>query len=180
MPKVLIITFVAIAACAYASDASQLTVAERSKARVSQAFPYEPGHMDSETTSLDTLKETSPAVVLSTVVVQAPKLLVLRPEEVLSRTELSTLIRKKYPGASLKGQDPLHYEGGLPNYGALLYSDDKRMLLLRDLSDFSRALHDSGDAVGSVKLRKLIQEASVRRPDALREAMDKSANNGRR
>jgi hypothetical protein len=50
----------------------------------------------------------------------------------------------------------------------------------KDLSGISDALQDAGDTAGSTKLRKVIEEASVRKPDAFREAMDKSANNGRR
>jgi hypothetical protein len=179
MTKVFIATLGAIAHFACAADAPQPSAAEKARARILQAFPYNPGHASDKTGS-NIMADTTPAVLLPKVIVQATKPLVLPTEELLSRAELSALVRKKYPGASLKGQDPLHYEGGIPNYGALLYSEDKRVVLLKNLTDLSDALLKAGDVDSSKELRKVVQEAAVRRPDALREAMDKSANNGRR
>ena len=73
-----------------------------------------------------------PAVVeVDDEVVELPKLIVTgdRPpifseREVQTKTGMAELVRKRYPGASFKGQPDQ-----CPNYARLMYADDERRLL---------------------------------------------------
>ena len=77
-----------------------------------------------------------PAVVeVDDEVVELPKLIVTgdRPpifteREVQTKTGMAELVRKRYPGASFKGQPDQ-----CPNYARLMYADDERRLRLDDL-----------------------------------------------
>jgi hypothetical protein len=178
--KVLLITALTMGICAAsATEAPQPSVAQKTTARILQAFPYKPDQPESKIDP-NVGGDIRPFVMLPKVIVQAPKPAILSGEDLLSKTELSALIRKKYPGASLRRQDPVHYDGGLPNYGALLYAEDKRAKQLQDLESLADLLVRTGDLAGGKTLRARVQEAAIRKPDALREAMDKSANNDRR
>ena len=120
-------------------------------------------------------------------VVQMPKFFVYTdkvpafPErDLYSKAGFAELLRKKYPGASVRGQDPDRIEGNVPNYGALLYAEDKRLSQLKHFRDIAETLLRVGDVSGSKELNAEIRRTFARQPDTLIDAMDKSANNGRR
>jgi hypothetical protein len=98
-----------------------------------------------------------------------------------SKEGFAALLRKKYPGASVRGQDPDRIEdNGVPNYAALMYAEDKRLSELKHFKDFADTLLRVGDVAGNKELNAEIRKTFMRHPDTLIDAMDKSANNGRR
>ncbi len=137
---------------------------------------YKPGTVDDKPT-------VSPEGV-----VQMPKFFVYTdkvpafPErDLYSKAGFAALLRKKYPGASVRGQDPDRIEGNVaPNYAALMYMEDKRLSQMKYFKDFASALRRVGDVSGSKELNAEIRRTFSRHPDTLIDAMDKSANNGRR
>ena len=120
-------------------------------------------------------------------VVQLPKFFVYTDKvptfserDLFSKAGFAELLRKKYPGASVRGQDPDRIEGNVPNYAALMYAEDKRLSQLKHVQDFADTLRRVGDVSGSKELDAEIRRTFARHPDTLIDAMDKSANNGRR
>jgi hypothetical protein len=121
-------------------------------------------------------------------VVQLPKFFVytgkvpaFSERALYSKAGFAELLRKKYPGASVRGQDPDKIEGSAgPNYAALMYMEDKRLSQMKHFKDFADTLLRVGDVSGSKELNAEIRRTFARHPDTLIDAMDKSANNGRR
>lgn len=126
-----------------------------------------------------------PAVAGDEDVVLMPKMIVrerkvprLVPRELLTKDGLAAELRKRYPGASLPGQDPL--DSTIPNYAALQLREDERRAALSEWNDIAARVGRAAGREAGGRLRSEIEGAFRRRPDALTEAMDKSANNGRR
>ena len=120
-------------------------------------------------------------------VVQMPKFFVFTDKaqtfserDRYSKEEFAAVLRKRYPGASVRGQDPDRIEGTVPNYGALRYAEDQRSSQMKYFKDFADTLRRMGDVSGSKELNAEIRRTFFRHPDTLIDAMDKSANNGRR
>jgi hypothetical protein len=132
-------------------------------------------HTDDGATPADVIK-------LPPLLVSAPKLRV--PDEVqsLSRDEFAARLRKLYPGASVPGQDPYHVEHGMPNYARFQYENDRRNEQVAAVDSLADLLEHTGDRAGSRRLKKEIQKATIggTYKDPLLDAMDKSANGGRR
>jgi len=127
------------------------------------------------------------ASVSSDGMVQLPKFFVytdrvpaFSERDLYSRAGFAELLRRKYPGASVRGQDPDRIDGNVPNYAALMYAEDKRLSQLKHFKDFADTLLRVGDVAGSKELNVEIRRTFSRHPDTLIDAMDKSANNGRR
>jgi len=101
--------------------------------------------------------------------------------DLYSKEGFAALLRKKYPGASVRGQDPDKIEGSTgPNYAALMYMEDKRLSQMKHFKDFADTLLRVGDVAGSEELNAEIRRTFFRHPDTYIDAMDKAANNGRR
>jgi len=120
-------------------------------------------------------------------VIQLPKFFVYTDKvpafserDLYSKAGFAELLREKYPGASVRGQDPDRIDGNVPNYGALMYAEDKRLSQLKHFKNFADTLLRVGDVAGSKELNAEIRTTFARHPDTLIDAMDKSANNGRR
>jgi len=121
------------------------------------------------------------AVSLPKFFVYAEKVPAFSERDLYSKEGFAALLRKKYPGASVRGQDPDRIEAnGVPNYAALMYAEDKRLNQMKHFKDFADTLLRVGDAAGSKELNAEIRKTFMRHPDTLIDAMDKSANNGRR
>jgi len=113
--------------------------------------------------------------------VYAEKVSAFSERDLYSKEGFAALLRKKYPGASVRGQDPDRIEGSVePNYAALMYMEDKRLSQMKHFKDFADTLLRVGDAAGNKELNAEIRRTFMRHPDTLIDAMDKSANNGRR
>jgi hypothetical protein len=110
-------------------------------------------------------------------VVYAP-LLVLTEPVVAGKSGLEQLLRHRYPGASVKGQDP--YQSKLPNYAALMYRDDERLARIKEFEHLADALKAIGENSESSDLLKEMRRTAWRRPTWLEDAMDRSYNNNRR
>jgi hypothetical protein len=121
------------------------------------------------------------AVSLPKFFVYAEKVPAFSERDFYSKEGFAALLRKKYPGASVRGQDPDRIEDSAgPNYAALMYLEDKRLSEMKHFKDFADTLLRVGDAAGSKELNAEIRKTFMRHPDTLIDAMDKSANNGRR
>jgi hypothetical protein len=112
--------------------------------------------------------------------VYAEKVPAFSERDLYSKEGFAALLRKKYPGASVRGQDPDRIEGNVPNYGALMYSEDKRLSAMKHFKDFADTLLHVGDVAGNKELNAEIRKTFMRHPDTYIDAMDKAANNGRR
>jgi hypothetical protein len=110
-------------------------------------------------------------------VVYTPKLVLTEPV-VTGKSGLEQLLRHRYPGASVKGQDP--YQSQLPNYAALMYRDDERLARIKEFEHLADALKAIGEISESRDLLKEMRRTVWRRPTWLEEAMDRSYNNNRR
>jgi hypothetical protein len=72
------------------------------------------------------------AVTLPKFFVYADKVPSFSERDLYSKEGFAALLRKKYPGASVRGQDPDRIEdNGVPNYAALMYAEDKRLSELK-------------------------------------------------
>lgn len=99
-------------------------------------------------------------------------------DAVLTLAGKAALLRARYPGATFRGQDA---EGRVtPNYGALMYRDDKRLAQLQELEAAAEALLRAGNREQADELDKEAKIALRRRPSPRDEAMDRSVNNDRR
>jgi hypothetical protein len=113
--------------------------------------------------------------------VYAEKVPAFSERDLYSKEGFAALLRKKYPGASVRGQDPDEIEGRAgPNYAALMYMEDKRLSQMKHFKDFADTLLRVGDVAGSKELNAEIRKTFLRHPDTYIDAMDKAANNGRR
>ncbi|OIR04136.1 hypothetical protein GALL_138670 [mine drainage metagenome] len=97
-----------------------------------------------------------------------------------TRSEFSALLRKEFPGASTKWQDPYRIDGHVFNYAALMYSEQKRKRDQTSLMDFADRIGKTGDHAGEKELKNEIEDTFVRRGDWTTESMDRSANDDRR
>ena len=121
------------------------------------------------------------AVSLPKFFVYAEKVPAFSERDLYSKEGFAALLRKKYPGASVRGQDPDRIEGRAgPNYAALMYMEDKRLSQMKHFKDFADTLLRVGDVAGSKELNAEIRRTFFRHPDTYIDAMDKAANNGRR
>lgn len=111
--------------------------------------------------------------------VRDSKLVTPTDAEVLTKTGRTELLRKRYPGVSLKGQDPDNRQG-TPNYAALMHQEEVRKARKQELTNFAETLRAVGDDSTSKALRKEIDRTFERRPSWREEGMDKAYNNGRR
>jgi hypothetical protein len=120
-------------------------------------------------------------IQLAPVLVESSRLRL--PDEVqsLSADGLAAELRKSYPGASTKGQDPYQIGHGRPNYARLMYEGDRNVREKASLENLADLMERSGDRTGSARLKREIQGAfGGGYKDPLAEAMEKSANGGRR
>lgn len=100
------------------------------------------------------------------------------PAELYTKSGLSELLSKRYPGASLPGQDPFH--SATPNYAAMTFRDENRLRQMKHFGDLADALEAIGDRAGAKALRNEIDDTFIRNSDPLEDAMDRSVNGGRR
>ena len=115
-------------------------------------------------------------VVLPPFLVSQPREQLPRATDVLTPSGLSDYLYRQYPGASLKGQDPVRSHA--PNYAAIMYEDDQRL----DQYHYYRDLFDlPGDTKGKIdpKVKKLLERTFQRMETPLQHAMDRSYNAGR-
>jgi hypothetical protein len=94
--------------------------------------------------------------------------------------ELSTWLSKQYPGSSRRSQDPTRIDGLTPNYAVLQSIEDRNRAQAEDFNKVADTLLKVGDKLEGDDLKDEIQRAFMRREDDLIEAMDTSANGGRR
>lgn len=136
--------------------------------------PFQPANHD------DT-EVPSDAIRLPPMLVGARKLEVPPEMQALSKAEFAARLRKQYPGASVPGQDPFRIEHGAPNYARLQYENDRRKEKMSALGSFADVLESTGDRAAAERLRKHLQNtAGSTYKDPVIEAMEKSANGGRR
>ena len=100
--------------------------------------------------------------------------------QIYTRSEFSALLRKEFPGASTKWQNPYRIDGHVFNYAALMYAEKKRKRDQESLMDFADRLGKTGDRAGEKELKNEIDDTFVRRGDWRTESMDRSANDDRR
>jgi hypothetical protein len=146
-------------------------------AAISAGLPkYHPSPVDEKPTA-----SPDGVVQMPKFFVYAEKVPAFSERDLYSKEGFAALLRKKYPGASVRGQDPDRIEdNGVPNYAALMYAEDKRLGEMKHFKDFADTLRRVGDAAGSKELNAEIRRTFLRQHDWLIEAMDISANNGRR
>ena len=94
----------------------------------------------------------------------------------LTRSGLQDLLRKRYPGATYRGQDPVNSK--VPNYGALMLRDDVRQVQLQEIRALVSGAENGGTADKS--LMDDLRRTQLRRMDWQTEGMDKSLNHWRR
>ena len=99
--------------------------------------------------------------------------------DALTKAGREQLLRKLYPGASYKGQDPDN-DAGPPNYAAQMARDDKRKADMKDLNDLADTMRALGRKSESKELTREIEDTFIRRPTPKEDAMDKSYNHWRR
>jgi len=110
-------------------------------------------------------------------VVYAPKIVLMEPA-VTGKSGLEQLLRRRYPGASVKGQDP--HQSKIPNYAALMYRDDEHLARINEFKHRADALKAIGEISEGSDLLKEMQRTVWRRPTPLEDAMDRSYNHTRR
>lgn len=93
--------------------------------------------------------------------------------DLANQAGLTALLRKLYPGAVPVGSR-------LPNYAALMLSDDERLENIAELETTVKNLLVTGDVKASKDLKKEISRAFVRGHDWRTESLDRSFNNNRR
>ena len=123
--------------------------------------------------------ETGDAVVLQKMVIFGSRPAKLSERDFATKSGLSDLLFKRYPGASIRGQDPC-FMGKAPNYAALMFADDERLEHIATLERTADDLQVTGALKSSKALKKEISRTLMRRIDWRTEAMDRSANGGRR
>ena len=100
-------------------------------------------------------------------------------QELATKFGLSELLLKRYPGASIKGQDP-SLTGIIYNYAALMLADDNRLENMANLTRTADILKTAGQMKLSKELREEISRTFIRRTNWQTESMDRSVNNNRR
>ena len=117
------------------------------------------------------------AIRMPKFVVYAPRIVLTEPR-VTSKSALALLLRQRYPGASVKGQDPP--QSRVPNYAALMYRDDERLARISEFEHLAAALKAIGEAAEGSDLLKEMHRTVWRQPTWLEDAMDRSYNGSRR
>lgn len=123
--------------------------------------------------------ETNDPVVLEKLTIFGTKAHDFSERELATKSGLSDLLFKLYPGASLRGQDP-GFMGKTHNYAALMFADDVRLENIANLTRTADDLKATGNLKLSKELRKEISRTFLRRTDWRTESMDRSANGNRR
>lgn len=120
--------------------------------------------------------DASGIVLLDPVTVRDDRPLSATPWEMLSDKGRADYLKKKYPGATPPG-DAL--SDRVPNYGLLMFRDDKRLADLKSMNDLVDTASATGDLARQKYLKKEIQRVLIRPNDWQTESMDKSYNNYR-
>ena len=123
--------------------------------------------------------ETNEPVLLEKLTIFGTKVHDFSEQELATKSRLAELLFKRYPGASLRGQDP-GFMGKTHNYAALMFADDVRLENIANLTRIADDLKATGSLQLSQALRKEISRTFMRRSDWRTETMDRSANGGRR
>lgn len=122
-------------------------------------------------------RPTSTALELPAVTVDVVRTVVPDATQVLTDAALSDLLLKRYPGASVKGQDPTERgQVRVPNYAALMYREDIRLSRLETIQRIEAVHQKAGTLAPGNDLKTEIHRAFLRRPDPLTEVMDRSVN----
>lgn len=123
----------------------------------------------------------SDAVKMTPFLVLSSKLKPPEGDQILSRQAFAAALRKRYPGASVPGQDPYQIGDGLPNYARLRYENEQRNAQKASWNEFADLLEHTGSHANAVRIKKEIRTIdSGTYKDPLIDAMDRSANGGRR
>lgn len=116
--------------------------------------------------------------VMEPLVVKPHEILRFKVTEILTKGGLSALMKKRYPGATVLGPDPL--TKSVRNFGALMLHDDARLENLADLDDLVKGMRTIGEYAASESLQKEVDRACTRPNDYQTEACDKNINRYRR
>lgn len=116
-------------------------------------------------------KPDGDAVKMAPMIVVAPQR-TLSAEQAVSAAGEAAEIKRKYPGASV-------LIGNLPDYGALMLREEKRLVVLKEMTSFADVLGSTGNIAASKELRTRVEEMFIRNSNALERAMERSANRGR-
>ena len=95
--------------------------------------------------------------------------------EIYNQSGLNELLRRRFPGASVKGQ-PREVD----NYALFMYGDEKRLEALNKYQGLADVFKATGDVEGSKELRRELNRTFIRGHDSKSERMEMSANGGRR
>lgn len=120
--------------------------------------------------------DASGIVLLDPITVSDDRPLTATPWEMLTDKGRAEYLKKKYPGATPPGDATSER---VPNYGLLMFRDDKRLTDLKGMNDLVETARLTGDRAGEKKLKKEIQRVLIRQPDWQTESMDKSYNSYR-
>jgi hypothetical protein len=118
-------------------------------------------------------------IALPPFVVEGTRIPKISAPELLTKAGMEALLRKNFPGASFRGQDPT-MNGHVPNYAALMYRDDIRLMHMAEFQQALDSLVIGGDVAGAKKLKAELQKTFTRAHDWRTEGMDKSVNHWRR
>lgn len=164
-----VVTFAFAAGPATAQDDGADARASDIKAAIRAGLPkYQPATKR----SLAAAPPADGVVRLPEMIVRERKPIDLTERTLLTPAARSALLRRRFPGASLPGQDPDH--SVLPNYAALMDHEERRLHARRDFSEMSDLIQATGDVEKSQALRRAIRDAFQRGRDPLTEAMERS------
>lgn len=117
-------------------------------------------------------------LVMKTLVVKPHEIQDFNDIEILTKSGLSALMKKRYRGATVLGSDPL--TKSVRNFGALMLHDDARLENLAKWDDLLKSMRTVGEYAASESLQKEIARACTRPNDYQTEACDKNINRYRR
>jgi hypothetical protein len=120
-------------------------------------------------------EEHEGVVLLPRLDVRAQSLPRFSERERHTKSGMSDLLYRRYPGASFRGQDPENSRTS--NYAAVMYRDDKRLEQSSQLKYISKVSALDGGEDG--RLEEEIELMFLRRPDWRTEGMDRSINRWR-
>ena len=123
--------------------------------------------------------DTGDLVILQNFVIFGTKLHAFTDLELASKYGLSEILRKRYSGTIIKGQDP-RLARFTTNYAAFMLFDDERLAHIAEFQTMADELRVAGDVKLSKDLEKEISRAFMRRADWEAESIDRSANRNRR
>lgn len=161
-----------------ASLAGKQTISSKVTAAIRESLPRYVA-TEAEVKKTEPFPETSDPVVLPKVTIFGGKRYDFSEREITTKSGLSALLLKRYPGASVRGQDP-SFAGKTHNYAALMYADELRLQNIAELTRTVEDLKATGDVTQSRALRKEISRSLTRRNDWRTESMDRSVNGNRR